>query len=67
MCIELAARRQRSGDAKMIEVRKISSTQLDGVILFLVFYNGTCKKVYARDEKEAEEKATAILKETGQG
>jgi len=50
----------------MIEVRKISntqldgvslfrisSTQLDGVSLFVVFYNGTCKKVYARNEKEA--------------
>lgn len=37
----------------MIEVRKISSTQLDGVSLYLVFYNGTCKKIYARDEKEA--------------
>ena len=37
----------------MIEVRKISSTQIEGVSLFLVFYNGSCKKVYARNEKEA--------------
>lgn len=37
----------------MIEVRKISNTQLDGVSLYVVFYNGTCKKVYARSEKEA--------------
>ena len=37
----------------MIEVRKISNTQLDGVSLFVVFYNGVCKKVYARNEKEA--------------
>ena len=37
----------------MIEVRRICSTQLDGVSLYLVFYNGTCKKVYARNEKEA--------------
>lgn len=51
----------------MIEVRKICSTQLDGVSLFVVFYNGTCKKVYARDEKEAEEKIAAIFQETGQG
>lgn len=40
----------------MIEVRRISNTQLDGVSLFVVFYNGICKKVYARNEKEAEEK-----------
>ena len=37
----------------MIEIRKISNTQLDGVNLYLVFYNGVCKKVYARNEKEA--------------
>jgi len=37
----------------MIEIRKISDTQLDGVSLYIVFYNGTCKKVYARSEKEA--------------
>lgn len=37
----------------MIEVRKISNTQLDGVSLYVVFYNGVCKKVYARSEKEA--------------
>lgn len=51
----------------MIEVRKISNTQFDGVDLYIVFYNGTCKKIYARNEKEAEEKAAVILKETGQG
>ena len=45
----------------MIEVRKISNTQLDGVSLFVVFYNGTCKKVYARNEKEAEEKVKAAI------
>ena len=45
----------------MIEVRKISNTQLDGVSLFIVFYNGTCKKVYARNEKEAEEKVKAAI------
>lgn len=45
----------------MIEVRKISNTQLDGVNLYIVFYNGTCKKVYARNEKEAEEKARALI------
>lgn len=44
----------------MIEVRKISNTQLDGVSLYVVFYNGTCKKVYARNEKEAIE----IIEET---
>lgn len=43
----------------MIEVRKVSGTQLDGVNLYLVFYNGTCKKIYARSEKEAEEKVKA--------
>ena len=48
----------------MIEVRKISSTQLDGVSLFLVFYNGVCKKVYARNEKEAEEKVKRSVKNT---
>ena len=37
----------------MIEVRKISSTQLEDVNLYLVFYNGVCKKVYAHNEKEA--------------
>ena len=40
----------------MIEVRRISNTQLDGVSLYIVFYNGVCKKVYARNEKEAIEK-----------
>lgn len=44
----------------MIEIRRISNTQLDGVSLYLVFYNGTCKKVYARSEKEAIE----IIEET---
>ena len=39
----------------MIEVRKVSDTQLDGVSLYVVFYNGVCKKVYARNEKEAVE------------
>jgi hypothetical protein len=45
----------------MIEVRRISSTQLDGVSLYVVFYNGTCKKTYARSEKEAEEKVRAAI------
>lgn len=45
----------------MIEVRKISTTQLDGVSLYVVFYNGSCKKVYARNEKEAEEKVRAAI------
>jgi hypothetical protein len=37
------------------------STQLDGVSLFVVFYNGVCKPVYARNEKEAEEKVRALI------
>jgi hypothetical protein len=45
----------------VIEIRKISNTQLDGVSLYVVFYNGVCKKVYARDEKEAEEKVRASI------
>ena len=45
----------------MIVVKKISGTQLDGVSLYLVFYNGTCKKVYARSEKEAEEKVKVSI------
>ena len=46
----------------MIEVRKMSSsTQLDGHSLFVVFYNGVCKYVYARNEKEAEEKVRAVV------
>lgn len=55
----------------MIEARKISncvfdgvrisSTQLDGVSLYVVFYNGTCKRVYARSEKEAIEKIKAAI------
>lgn len=44
----------------MIEVRRISGTQINGVSLYVVFYNGTCKKVYARSEKEAIE----IIEET---
>ena len=47
----------------MIEVRRMSGTQLDGVNLYIVFYNGVCKKVYARSEKEAIE----LVEETGQG
>ena len=61
MRVVLAALRKRTGGAKMIEVRRISNTQLDGVSLYLVFYNGTCKKVYARNEKEAEEKVRAAI------
>jgi hypothetical protein len=45
----------------VIEVRRVSGTQLDGVSLFVVFYNGVCKPVYARNEKEAEEKARAAI------
>ena len=45
----------------MIEVRKIPDTQIVGVSLFVVFYNGSCKKVYARDEKEAEEKVREAI------
>jgi len=45
----------------MIEVRRVSGTQLDGVSLYVVFYNGVCKKVYARSEKEAEEKVRAAI------
>ena len=48
----------------MIEVRRICSTQLDGVSLYIVFYNGTCKKVYARNEKEAIEKVKASTENT---
>ena len=50
----------------MIEVRKISNTQLDGVSLYIVFCNGmvSVKKVYARDEKEAEEKVKRSVKNT---
>lgn len=40
---------------------RISSTQLEGVSLFVVFYNGTCKRVYARNEKEAIEKIRAAI------
>ena len=45
----------------MIEVRRVSNTQIVGVNLYLVFYNGVCKKVYARSEKEAIE----LIEETG--
>jgi hypothetical protein len=45
----------------MIVVRRISSTQLNGISLYIVFYNGVCKPVYARDEKEAEEKVRALI------
>ena len=45
----------------MIEIRRISNTQLDGVSLYVVFYNGVCKKVYARDEKEAEGKVRSAI------
>jgi hypothetical protein len=48
----------------MIEVRKMCSTQLDGVNLYVVFYNGVCKPVYARNEKEAEEKVRALIENT---
>ena len=40
---------------------RISSTQLEGVSLYVVFYNGTCKRVYARNDKEAEEKVKAAI------
>lgn len=58
----------------MIEVRRVSGTQLDGVSLFrisstqlvgvslyVVFYDGVCKRVYARSEKEAIEKVKASI------
>jgi hypothetical protein len=45
----------------MIVVRRISSTQLNGISLYIVFYNGVCKPVYARNEKEAEEKVRALI------
>ena len=45
----------------MIEVRKVANTQLDGVSLYVVFYNGVCKKVYSRNEKEAIEKVRAAI------
>ena len=50
----------------MIEVRKISNTQLDGVSLYIAVCNGmcTCKKVYARSEKEAIEKVRAAIENT---
>jgi hypothetical protein len=44
----------------VIEVRRVSGTQLDVVSLYIVFYNGICKKVYARNEKEAVEKVRAL-------
>lgn len=61
MRVVVDARRKEGGGAKMIEVRKVSGTQLDGVSLYVVFYNGTCKKIYARDEKEAIEKVRAAI------
>jgi hypothetical protein len=45
----------------VIEARRVAGTQLDGVNLYVVFYNGTCKSVYARNEKEAEEKVRALI------
>lgn len=45
----------------MIEVRKISGTQLAGISLYIVFYNGVCKPIYAHNEKEAEEKVRISL------
>ena len=45
----------------MIEVRRISGTQLDGVSWYVVFYNGVCKIVYARNEKEAIELVKASI------
>lgn len=48
----------------MIEARRVSGTQLDGVSLYVVFYNGICKKVYARNEKEAEEKVRACIEDS---
>lgn len=56
MRILINNQKDQSGGFEVIEVRRISSTQIDGVSLFVVFYNGVCKPVYARNEKEAEEK-----------
>ena len=61
MRVVLAGLREDDRGIKMIEIRRISGTQLDGVSLYIVFYNGTCKKVYARNEKEAEEKVRAAI------
>ena len=62
--LQLLGKAFDKGGAKMIEVRKMCSTQIDGVSLFVVFYNGICKKVYARNEKEAEEKARACIEDS---
>lgn len=63
MRVVFDALRKRTGGAKVIEIRKVSGTQLDGVSLYLVFCNGmvSVKKVYARDEKEAEGKVRAAI------
>ena len=61
MRVVFDALREDDRGIKMIEIRRISGTQLDGVSLYVVFYNGVCKKVYARDEKEAEEKVRAAI------
>ena len=61
MRVVFDALREDDRGAEMIEIRRISNTQLDGVSLYIVFYNGTCKKVYARNEKEAEEKVRAAI------
>ena len=45
----------------MIEVRKMPGFAFDGVNLYVVFYNGVCKKVYSRNEKEAIEKVKAVI------
>ena len=60
MRVVFDALRKSDRGVKMIEIRRISNTQIDGVSLYLVFYNGVCKKVYARNEKEAIE----IIEET---
>ncbi len=49
----------------MIEVRKISDTPILGISLFVVFYNGVCKPIYARNGKEAEEKVRTIVEKEG--
>ena len=59
--IKTAIQNKEAGGEKMIEVRRISGTQLDGVSLYVVFYNGVCKKIYARNEKEAIEKVKASI------
>ena len=61
MRVVFDALREDDRGIKMIEIRRISGTQLDGVSLYVVFYNGVCKKVYARDEKEAEGKVRSAI------